>query len=193
MENMTTIEAHIRGIAPMLMHNGQLANPRNEFAKKMKQISSIRKKTDDDYEAMSKTEFLGGLYYSKDIGIYMPADNLQAMLVDGAKKSKLGTAFKAAVFVFDDAPLIYNGPRDPEKLYQDEKFVDIRGCGVQASRVMRTRPRFNEWELKFSVAVMPEAEVNPDQVVDALTIAWRLNGLGDYTPRFGRFEVLEAK
>jgi len=35
-----TIDFHVRGVAPLLMHNGQIANPVNKFAKAMKAITS---------------------------------------------------------------------------------------------------------------------------------------------------------
>ena len=36
-----TIDFHVRGVAPLLMHNGQLANPMNRFAKAMKAIDDL--------------------------------------------------------------------------------------------------------------------------------------------------------
>ena len=51
----------IRGIAPLLMHNGQLANPLNPLAKEMKKVTSVRTKTDEHHLELQRLEFLAGL------------------------------------------------------------------------------------------------------------------------------------
>jgi len=52
----------------LIMHNGQTADPLNPFSKAMKEISSKRKKTDTDYEAMANIEYRAGLYLNKKTG-----------------------------------------------------------------------------------------------------------------------------
>ena len=45
------------GIAPLLMHNGSLANPLNPKVKEMKEITSLRKKTDENHLELQRLEF----------------------------------------------------------------------------------------------------------------------------------------
>jgi hypothetical protein len=40
--------------SPLLLHNGQTADPSNRFSKEMKKISGKRGKTDADFEQLSK-------------------------------------------------------------------------------------------------------------------------------------------
>lgn len=49
----------------MLMHNGQLADPSNEWARAIKEISGKRAKTAADYEEMARLEWLGSLYLNQ--------------------------------------------------------------------------------------------------------------------------------
>ena len=85
-----TIDFHIRGVAPLLMHNGQLANPMNKFAKAMKAVTSKRKKTDEDHIELARLEFLGGLYADDQGRAVLPGEVIEGTIVAGAKKTKKG-------------------------------------------------------------------------------------------------------
>ena len=64
----------------------------------------------------------------------------------------------------------------------------VRMVKVQKQRVMRTRPIFRDRSATFSI-LLDETQLDPRQVVDILHLAGRYVGLGDWRPRFGRFEV----
>lgn len=177
----------------MLMHNGQLADPLNEWTKALKEHTAKRKKGDEDHEKIAEVEFQGGLYFDDKLGPYIPGHMLDAVLVEGARKKKLGTIFESCVRTTLDAyPLTYEGPRTRAKLWADKKFRDRRGCGVQTSRVIRTRPKFTDWSVTFDVSLFP-CEVNPSSVEQALVDAGMYVGLGDHRPRFGLFVVKSFK
>jgi hypothetical protein len=53
---------------------------------------------------------------------------------------------------------------------------------------MRYRPIFRNWSLSATVMVNEDV-VNLNEVKKALVDAGALIGLGDYRPRFGRFNV----
>jgi hypothetical protein len=179
----------------LLMHNGQLADPRNPYAKALKEATSKKKKSDDDHEEIARREFQGGLYHDDDIGPYIPGDALQAMLVEGSRKSKQGRDFVAVSIEEERVPLQYKGPRDRLGLWKDDKFVFTKAVRNQQSRVMRTRPIFRDWKVEFTVSIEDDATVNPPDVERALTIAGRQVGIGDYRPgsprggRYGRFSL----
>jgi hypothetical protein len=171
------------------MHNGRLADPLDPATKALKAISSKRKKTDEDLELMRKLEWFGSLYQGPAGEIGIPADNILALVVAGAKKNKLGK--DAASSVREARPffaLKYEGPKAPLALYETPGFCDVRGVRVTTSRVMRARPRFATWSLPVELVI--EADViDVGNVLTALKIAGQVVGLGDYRPRFGRFEV----
>ena len=184
------ITFQIKGDAPLLMHNGQLADPINRFTKELKEITSIRKKTEEDYEAAAIREFMGSLYLGGDGKPCIPGDNIIATLLKGAAKFKLATKARPAVLPSaDDFPLIYDGPKDPEKLARTDKFVDRRGVKVGQSTVIRTRPRFDDWALDFALDVDTDL-IEVRDILRSLVAAGQQVGLGDFRPRFGRFSVL---
>ncbi len=191
---MKQIKVVIGGPA-LIMHNGQLANPRNPYAKAMKEITGKKKKSDEDHEEMSRREFQGGLYHDDDIGPYIPVDAIRGMLVEGSRKSKQGREFVSVDVEEDRVPLQYKGPRTRDELWADDRFVSVVGVKVGPSRVMRTRPMFKQWKLAFTVTIEDEASINVADVERALTVAGRVIGIGDWRPgspkggRYGRFQV----
>ncbi len=185
------IEFHVEGISPLLMHNGQLANPLNPIVKQMKALTAQRKKTDEIHAELSRLEFKAGLYLSADGTVEVPSEVIESCLVEGAKKSKLGKQFKSAIAVLENAPLDYGEKLTPDQLWErNEEFADVRGVKVGASRVMRTRPIFRNWRLKFEVSFNPDL-LNPENIVQAVADAGAQVGLCDYRPKFGRFQIFE--
>jgi hypothetical protein len=188
---MEQIKVRITGEAPILMHNGQLANPLNKHAKRLKALTSKRQKSDEDHAAVMHAEWLGGLYIN-DQGPFVPCDNLEAALKAAAKQQKLGKKFGSGVQVIEtEIPLQYEGPRDAEGLWLQE-FWDIRAVKVGTARVQRCRPLFKEWSCTFTVAYDPR-DVNRREVEQAIHEAGRVAGLFDRRPekggRFGKFSA----
>lgn len=184
---MQELKFHILSVAPMIHHNAQLADPLNEWARKLKKITSKKKKTDEDHEEMARIAWFGGLYMGEK-GPIVPAANLERMLRDAATKSKMGKQVQAGLLVLEDVPVIYNGPKDPEKMWASGKFSMRASCKVGQQRVLRTRPCWDEWELKFSVQ-FDESLLDAEQVTGFVELAGRIVGLGDWRPKYGRFEV----
>jgi len=186
-----TIDFHVRGVAPLLMHNGRLADPMNPVAKAMKAITSKRKKTDEDLIQLANLEFLGGLYVNEQGAPVLPGEVIEGALVNGAKKTKRGKDAKSAIIVDGNFPLIYTGPKTAEGLCSDSHFRYVALVRIGQVRIMRTRPMFKEWECKFTVHYLEEV-FNPQEVLDFVTTAGRVAGFGDGRPRFGRFEIVSS-
>lgn len=182
-----TLRYQLTSSIDMLLHNGQMANPLNKYAKLMKQISSKRAKTDADYEAMARIEFLASLYLNAD-GPIIPAEVLDAVLVNGAKKSKEGMTAKSGAFCLEHARLEYDGPRTADELWADERFRHVALVRVGNARVARTRPCFTQWSAVVSVNI-ENTIVNPVRVDDWFTIAGTQVGIGDWRPQHGRFQA----
>lgn len=182
-----TLRYQLTSSAPLLMHNGQMANPLNKWAKLMKQTSSKRAKTDADHEEMARIEFLASLYMAPE-GPVLPSFVLDATLVNGAKKSKEGMAAKSGAFCLEHALLEYDGPRTAEELWADEQFRHVSLVRVGTAKVVRTRPVFNEWRAVVSVNI-EDTIINPARVDDWWKVAGTQVGMCDWRPQHGRFQA----
>jgi hypothetical protein len=190
---METINFKIRGTAPMLHHNSQLADPLNVHARALKKISAKRKKTDDDYADMARVEMLGGLYWTESAGLHIPGENIEACLIGAAKFKKLGAGFKRSLQVVElTCPMIGTGaPGTPDKIADNPDFRFVKSVKVGTARIMRTRPIFEKWSCEFTV-MYDQNQLQREDIIEAAQSAGLMVGLGDWRPRFGKFEVVEA-
>lgn len=189
------IEITIRGIAPLIMSNGRMADPLDPYAKLKKAYTSKTKKTDEDYASLADIEFEAALYWSDEIGVYLPAENLQRMLHDAAKKIKLGRQIVHAV-VNEAPPLIFDD-HDNLAALKARKDIHFRAiCGVNGKKVVVCRPRIpTGWTSTFTVS-LDLVEMDIRQFEQVIEIAGRKIGLGNWRPaapkvpgRYGRFVV----
>lgn len=185
---MAIITLRITGTSPLLMQADTLVDPLDPITKAHKEITSKRKKTDDDYEAIAISEMRSYLYFNEGIGIHIPAVNIEACLRDAAKLNRLGQHVKRGIVVIDDAKLDYKGPRDPDELVRTRAFQYAKTVVVQRARLMRYRPIFNQWACEFSIAY-DDTILNKDEVLAIAENAGKFSGIGTYRPRFGRFSV----
>jgi len=185
---MQVLNLKIKGVCPLLMHSDRFANPLDPATKAHKALTGKRKKTDEDHEAIARSEFFGGLYIDHD-GPFIPSMNFEAALVEAAKMHKLGKHAKRALLVVEDKlHLEYDGPRDAQGLLDDPRFVDMRGVRVGQAKLMRCRPKFNEWRTTCQLAFNPE-QITLQEVQQMVANAGSLVGIGDFRPRFGRFSA----
>lgn len=185
---MQTLKIKIIGTRPLLVHSDRFSNPLDPMAKEHKALTSKRKKTDEDYELIARSEWAGGLYYDDKLGPYIPGVNIESAIIAGGKLSKLGTQLKRSIEVLDErCPLIYEGPRDMKGLW-DARFYDARSVKVQAARLMRYRPLFRDWSLECTI-MFDEETIDRNQVIKCVTDAGLYCGIGDYRPKFGRFDM----
>lgn len=171
------------------MHSDQTANPLNIFAKRLKEITKKRNKTDEDHQLVAEIEFEASLYYNKEQGYYMPSANLDASFLASGKQFRLGTAYKQAILIPNDAPFVFKHQRlSPKELFNNIAYVDQRTVKVQSAKNIRTRPIFREWSCEFQV-FLDEAKMNEAEVMQVIKNAGLYVGIGDYRPRYGRFSV----
>jgi hypothetical protein len=191
-EGLARIEVKWTGLAPLIMHRGELANPFDFYAQQMKTLSGKKKKTLEQLKDLADVEWMGSLYYDKTSGVNIPADNIIKAIIEGARKRKMGKQVESSVFVDEDAALIYSGPNDPKELMKVAEHYYQRTIRVQASRIVRTRPKFNTWAIAFPVD-FDDQVIDRGDLIDAMKTAVSLVGLGDWRPRFGTFksEVLK--
>lgn len=179
---------HVKSSCPMLMHNGQTADPLNKFSKALKEVSGKRGKTEADFAEMARIEFLASLYMGED-GPVIPNFVWEAALIGAAKKFKEGNQAKAGMYVKDNSALIYVGSKDPDKMFLDENLRDTRPVAIQRNKVMRTRVIFREWEADVMITY-EDTVTNESRVDEWIKTAGNIIGLCEMRPRMGRFEVV---
>lgn len=185
---MQSIKFKLVGTRPLLMHSDRFSDPLDPLTKKHKELTAKRKKTDEDHEAIAYSEWRGGIHWAEDIGPYLPGINIESCMIDGAKLSRLGVAVKRSVEVWEDrCRLEYKGPRDIDGLWT-QGFYDARSVVVQRARLMRYRPCFTDWSVECTVVFDPQ-NFNPESVVKCMVDGGKFAGLGDFRPKFGRFDV----
>lgn len=187
------------GGSALLMHNERLADPLDPFVQALSEITAKRKKSTADHEEIGYLEFLGGLYTVPPLTWPLdkkakakpciPAWNIIRCLQDGAKRQKRGADILKGVFPLAEQGLLsYDGPTDPEKLWQAGSFSLRKSVGIQRNRTMRTRPLFAEWQAELPVEV--DAAVFD---LHTLKRAWKdagvYSGIGDMRPVYGRFKA----
>lgn len=180
----------IRGLAPLVMHNGQLADPLNPFSKAMKAISGKRKKTDADLAQMADIEWRGGLYTDGNDRPVVPSRVIEAMIAKGATRSKEGKQALSGMFVESDGRLSFAGDNlTIDQLCASPDHRLTVGVRVGQSRVMRTRPIFKDWSVTFEVSASTEVVTDSASLRRWVSDAGAFIGLCDYRPRYGRFDV----
>ena len=184
---MKHIHIAIKGETTLIMHSCQCVNPLHPLSLQMKKITSIRKKTEEDLIKLSDLEWEAGLYWDNDIGLYMPAENIEATIREGAKARKKGKDIAKAFSVLElKIPVDIGEKLTLDQMRSDYRFRDVRAMKVKMARVMRTRPRFNNWKLEFDAAY-DEKLLDFQSVVDAIEYAGQYVGLCDSRPKYGKF------
>ena len=169
----------LQGTTPLVMRNVRLADKMDSFARDIAALSKKKDKTDADYEQIAHLEFLGGLYWAQDVGVYLPSFNIIRSFEVGGTVTKQGKALSQAVAITTDrTPIDYEGPRKPEELWGQVEFRWRKLARVQRSTVARMRPIFRRWALDLEVE-LEETALDPDAFVRVVETAGKIAGLGD--------------
>ena len=188
---MYNVDVVVKGIAPLMQNRFMLKNDDETESK-----GATRRTGAKDYSY----EWRDHLYADKEMNIYQPASHFEGAMVNAAVNFKVTgkrgksykDLFKAAIFVVPDR--IPHGMKVPEELTTDADqplYQDIRPVVIKMNRVAKSRPCFAPgWELAFEIRCTDD-EIHPDLLQDVLTLAGKNVGIGDYRPRFGRFNVIK--
>lgn len=196
---MESIFFAIKGIVAFIMHNGRTANPLDPWAKTLKQLTNIKKKTDDIYAQLSDLEFLAGLYTDPIIvpggdmtaaRVIVPDYHIEACLLRGARKIKKGKQFESGCFVCGSVPMDFpHKNMNPTQLLTKDEYRLVATVNVNGSKVVRTRPIFHEWGLKFQVQ-FNEDIITRGELIQSVEYAGEQCGMGSWRPKHGRFEAI---
>lgn len=184
---MKNLKVTWKGTTPLIMHSCQCVNPLHPISKEMKKYTSKKKKTDEDLVTISDLEWEAGAYWKDGLGLYIPAENVEATLVNGGKAFKRGTDVQKYVNVTDlYIPFDYGENLSKEQLIHNYEYRDTRAMTVNRAKIMRTRPRFDKWQITFNL-MYDETKMDLDTIVNILEYAGSYVGLCDSRPKYGKF------
>lgn len=184
---MKNLKVTWKGITPLIMHSCQCVNPLHPISREMKKYTSKKKKTEEDLVKIADLEWEAGAYWIDGVGLYIPSENVEATLINGGKANRKGTDIQKYVNVADSIiPFFYGENLTKEELIKDYRYRDSRIMTVQRSRIVRTRPRFNQWHIVFNL-LYNEEKIDLDTILDAMNYAGLYVGLCDSRPRYGQF------
>lgn len=186
---MKMYKAKIKSICPMLHHGAQSVGMESTTVKKKKGGNALV----GDPNEWKKT-----IYYNEENGVYLPAINVEASMIIASKQFKLGRGtvskyFKSGVFITEDyLPFYVKG-----KTITDLNEIEIDKRTVKnpstRGRNMRYRAIFREWESEFKIMVTAEDYIDRELLKEVISYAGMFVAVGDYRPRFGRFQLVELK
>lgn len=171
---MKNLKITWKGVSPLIMHSCQGVNPLNPITKELKKYTSKRNKTDDDLNMISNLEWESGAYWKDGLGLYIPAENVEATIRNGGKAFKKGKDFEKYVTVTDlYIPFFYGENLSKEELIQNYEYRDTRIMTVQRSKIVRTRPstpsgQFLEFTFMPNIVIFYEKRYLEDAGCDAL-------------------------
>lgn len=187
---MKNLKVTWKGITPLIMHSCQCVNPLHPIAKELRKYTSKKKKTDEDYEIISNLEWEAGAYWKDGLGLYIPAENVEATIVNGAKVNKKGTDIEKYCDVTDlYIPFDYGENLTKDELIHNFEYRDTRIMTVMRARINRTRPRFDQWKIVFNLRY-DENQIDLDVIVNAMEYAGSYVGLCDSRPKYGKFVAI---
>lgn len=194
----------MKSISPLIMNNNKGCNPLEPLTKKIKEISSIKKKNDDHHHALNKLNFMSTIYWSNELGVYIPSKMIMGCFKAAARKDRNGKSMKAVLIdAVIGIPIIGMEKETPESLYavQDKsgerKYVFTEPVTVVTATVMRTRPIIDKWEIKFNLYL--NTELLPAKTLEKIIeTAGFEYGMGDCRPEkvtgpYGRFTLESFK
>jgi len=186
------------GMTPMIMSNARAANPLDSYAKKLKTITSKRKKTDEDQEEILLIQWESRLYLNDNKEVYLPWENLFACILKAAKKHKLGPKMGALSFEKFGFPLNTKNAKNFVALRADPNNKFVKLCTIQRSKTVLCRPIFNEWSCDFDFEFDVDI-LDPSDMKTILITAAEEVGFGDWRQSspspgpYGRFVIENLK
>lgn len=179
-----------KGATPLIMHSCQCVNPLHPISIEMKKYTSKRKKTEEDLMKIADLEWEAGAYWKDGLGLYIPAENVEATIINGAKANRKGSDIEKYCDVTDlYIPFEYGENLTKEELIASYEYRDTRVMTVMRSKILRTRPRFDQWEITFNFRY-DEEKIDLATITQAMEYAGAYVGLCDSRPKYGKFVVL---
>jgi hypothetical protein len=187
--NAETITIRIVGTRPLLIHSGRLADPLDPITQDLARVTAKRPRTTADLEEISRREWHGSLWLDHERPC-IPPEALEASFTEAARTRRRGRQARAGFLVTEPALLEYPGPQTVEQLWQDDRFRLRHAVRIGQARMMRTRPRFSRWTAEFNATFLTSL-LSRTEILEFFAIAGFSIGIGDWRPKYGRFEVMQ--
>lgn len=176
----TTYRVQIEGVAPLLMHSPEM----------LKEQKQGRDSGTPDPEVEAQK----ALYKDGEGNIVVPSRAIEGAMREAAKDFRVsGKGGKKSYKEYITAGVLVEPANIPLQVDganpSDSWRIDLQPVVVQRSRIMRARPRFDQWKLEFKLTLL-DPLLDPSIVQEILEAAGKYKGLLDYRPKFGRFRVL---
>jgi hypothetical protein len=172
---MKKISVIIKGVAPLLQNRFPIEDYGANKSRAKKKVY------------VPEDEAKKSLYQNEQIGIYEPSEHILASMIKaGTKflfegKKTYKDIISTSVLVEPECiPLTTNKPY----------IIDSRPVVIGRARIVRSRPRFEDWQLEFTITILDEQNISPSIIKEILDVSGN-SGIGDYRPRFGRFQVIK--
>jgi len=197
---MTHIEVKtvLKGTGSLIMNNVESANPLSAHVKKIADLNRQKKRKDVDKAEvtlqLNMEQWRACFYFDPKIGPYIPSKWFRACMRAGARQSREGKSIERAVYIEQfKFPLIYEGPRTINELEQLQEFSYTDMVTVNMKKVLKMRPRFEDWSCNFSFKFDSDG-VSAEVVERALRRGGTSEGIGDFRcGGYGRFTVESFK
>ncbi len=171
----------ITGTSPLLQNNPAdfIGNDGDDT------ITTGKPKYDDAEEARRR------LYKDPEGQFCHPSEAFTKSMIRAVTGKKIGkmtatSALKGSVFIVEPFAIIEDAKGKPATKYT----IDKRPVVIGKARIPRCRPCWNKWYMRVPLEV-DTAILLPENVEEALLLAGRTVGIGDYRPEkgggFGRF------
>ena len=197
---MNSITFRITGRTALMMDNNQTADPRNPYAKRLKELHKASKRKGADVESlleqMSILRVKAGLYWNKELGLHLPAANLRGAFIDGAKLDRMGANCKRYAVIAGPAKIIHDGPDDLDEIANDPRYRydSLMKSGMVV--VPTSRAIVPKWSCEFTINYAGNDKMSRDDIIHFVQQAGNFIGVGGSRGYgFGRFgvEVMDAK
>ena len=147
MENVKKARVVVEGLVPLIHHN-----PKNLLEKDQDKKIQVGKVQENVEEY---------LYFDEEIGVYQPAEHLEASMVNAAKNFKIPGKGKKTYADIVKAYLLI----EPRKIPLNSSWKPFTTTVViKNNRILRTRPMFDKWSLTFNVVTL-DNQVLPLNVI----------------------------
>lgn len=192
---MYTVNCSVRGTSPLLQHKYGIAVMQGQMT------GAGKKSSASDYS----TEWMRTMYVTADGWLCQPATHIEGAMTEAGKlftiQGRKGKTYRDVIRAYcyvspdellhldDNGNAIAAPKEDLLDNPTDRLSVSVMRVKVQRAAIPRLRLQISEgWNLNFSIFVQDD-QLRPDVVRTVLGEAGRAVGIGDYRPRYGRFEV----
>lgn len=184
-----SLKIKLTGTQPLLMSNGQIVDPLNEWTKLISQADTAmkgRNKTEARIIEADKLRWLGGVY-QRDGYPYLPVDNFLGCLIKAGRLHKLGKKVESGVYVRDCSLLEFGGRGAGKKVEELVEMPEYAHRKATKRGVIAHRPFFENWSCEYEL-IYDDRIIDTDDFMTVLDTAGAI-GIGAWSARFGKFET----